>query len=343
MTRHPLLMGVAVMDGLSLLFLIASALTALRILSGWTPGSADRRQIELETAAEGAALHARIAFGFFAVSTVVLIAAMANALPPIVPGAMCGTGVLQATDGRGGRALLFRLLGLVALYLWRTTEDLNRAQPESPLAVSQARALLLAPPAVFLGVMDTVRAAGALSSHGPVSCCAVIYDQVRSVTGTGRTAGIPDGVWVWGFVATGLLLLGAAGWAAAARRPSRTSARLLAVAAILWAPVAAIALVRALAAYHYGVLHHHCPWCLFLVDHHGVGYPLFGALAIIVLEGPAAWVAAGIGWRHPAIAESAALRVRRSGRRIVIAVLLFFLLSTGPALLWRARFGVWMG
>jgi hypothetical protein len=327
MTRHPLLMGIAVMDGLALLLLIAAALTALRILAGWAPGSADRRQIELETAAEGAALHARIAFGFFAVSTVLLIAAIANALPPIVPGAMCGTGVLQATDGRGGRALLFRLLGLAALYLWRTTEDVNRSQPESPLAVPQARVLLLALPAVFLGAVDTVRAAGVLSSHGPVSCCAVIYDRVRSATGAGRTAGLPDGVWVWAFVVAGLLLLGAAGWAAAKRRPSMTSACLPAVASILWVPVAGIALVRVLAAYHYGVLHHHCPWCLFLPDHYGVGYPLFGALAVAVLEGPAAWVAAG----------------RRAGRRIIAAVILFFLLSAGPAILWRLRFGVWMG
>ncbi len=343
MTRHPLLMGVAVMDGLALLFLIASALTALRILAGWMPGSADRRQIALETAAEGAALQARFAFWFFALSTVLLIVAVANALPPIVPGAMCGTGVLQATDGRGARMLFFRLLGLMVLYLWRTTEALNRTRPESPLTVLQSRLLLLAAPVVFLGVVDTVRAAGVLSSHGPVSCCAVIYDQVRSVTQANGLAGLSDAVWVWGFSLSGLLLPISAGWAALNRRPTGAAVRLLAISALLWAPLGAVALVRSLAAYHYGVLHHHCPWCLFLPDHYGVGYPLFGALAVAALEGPAAWAAAAIAGRYPSVSDAGAVRVQQSGRRMVVAVLLFFLLSAGPAILWRLRFGVWMG
>lgn len=343
MIRHPLLMGVAVMDGLALLLLLASGLTAVRVLSGWNPGSADRRQIALETDAEGADLQARFAFWFFALSTVLLIVAVANALPPIVPGAMCGTGVLQATDGRGERALFFRLLGLMALYLWRTTEALNRSRPESPLTILQARLLLLAVPAVFLGVVDTIRAAGVLSSHGPVSCCAVIYDQVRSVTEANGSAGLSDAVWLWGFSLSGLLLLIASGWTTVNRRPTGAAARLLAMGALLWVPLAAVALVRALAAYHYGVLHHHCPWCLFLPDHYGVGYPLFGALAVAALEGPAAWTSAAISSRYPAVSDAAAVRVHLSGRRIVVAVPLFFLLSVGPALLWRLRFGVWMG
>lgn len=343
MIRHPLLMGVAVMDGLALLLLLASALTAVRVLSGWNPGSADRRQIALETAAEGADLQARFAFWFFAMSTVLLIVAVANALPPIVPGAMCGTGVLQATDGRGGRMLFFRLSGMVALHIWRTAQKLNRTRPESPLTVLQARLLLLAAPVVFLGVVDTVRAAGVLASHGPVSCCAVIYDQVRSVTQANGSAGLSDAVWVWGFSLSGLLLLIVAGWATVNRRPTGAAARLLAMGALPWVPMAAVALVRALAAYHYGVLHHHCPWCLFLPDHYGVGYPLFGALAVAALEGPAAWTSAAIAGRYPSVAGVGEARVQQSGRRIVLAVLLFFLLSAGPALLWRLRFGVWMG
>lgn len=343
MIRHPLLMGVAVMDGLALLLLIASALTAVRVLSGWRPGSADRRQIQLETAAEGADLQARFAFWFFAISTVLLIVAIANALPPIVPGAMCGTGVLQAADGRGGRALFFRLLGLAALYIWRTIQNLNRTQPESPLAVLQARVFLLVLPAVFLGVVDTVRAAGRLSSHGPVSCCAVIYDEVRSVTEATSTAGFSDAAWIRGFFLIGLALLIAAGWAAMVRRASRLTVRLLAISALVWVPVGGVALVRALAAYHYGVLHHHCPWCLFLPDHYGVGYPLFGALGATAMEGSAAWASAAVAARYPAVRDACASRVRRSGRRIIVAVLLFVALSAGPALLWRLRFGVWMG
>jgi hypothetical protein len=117
----------------------------------------------------------------------------------------------------------------------------------------------------------------------------------------------------------------------------------MAAAAFLWVPVAAIALVRVLAAYHYGVLHHHCPWCLFLPVHGGVGYPLFGALMVAAFEGAAAWGAAAIAARYPVVEPAGAARVRRSGRRVVAAVLLFFLLSAGPALLWRLRFGVWMG
>jgi hypothetical protein len=163
------------------------------------------------------------------------------------------------------------------------------------------------------------------------------------VTEANGAAGLSDAVWVWGFSLSGLLLLIAAGWATLNRRPTGAAARLLAMTALLWVPLAAVALVRVLAAYHYGVLHHHCPWCLFLPEHHGVGYPLFGSLAVAALEGPAAWAAAAISARFPSVAGAGAARVQQSGRWMVVAVFLFFLLSVGPALLWRLRFGVWMG
>ena len=121
------------------------------------------------------------------------------------------------------------------------------------------------------------------------------------------------------------------------------AARALILVTLVWVPLTTLVLVRLLAPYHYEVLHHHCPWCLFLGEHGMVGYPLFAALLLVVLEVPAALLSGAVGRARPAVAAEATVRVRQAGLRIVVAVLAFVALAGGPALLWRLRHGVWMG
>ena len=104
MIWHPLLIAVVVGDLLGLLLWLVAAATAFRIVIKWVPQSAGREQIQLERRAETARLSAKFSLAVFFLSTVLLIIGLTNVLPEMVPGAMCGTGVLQATDGFGNRA-----------------------------------------------------------------------------------------------------------------------------------------------------------------------------------------------------------------------------------------------
>lgn len=344
MIWHPLLLSVLTMDVLGAAFLSAAAFSAMQIAGNWSPESPGEAQIALERRAETASIQGRIAALLLLLATGVLVIGITGVLPDLVPGAMCGTGVLQATKGAGGRALALRGVALGLLAAWHLLDRLNRSRPESPLATGAARALLLASPAAFLAVYDTIQAVLRLDVHRPVDCCSVIYDQVRAASQAGGGSPVPEAYGIWGLAVGGavILFLGVRMWRSN-RNPGTRITGLVALTAMLWVPVAAFVLVRSLSAYYYGVLQHRCPWCLFLPEHGLVGYPLFGALILIAVEAGAALVCSIVGARVPALAPETRTRSRAAGLRMTLATALFLALSGLPPILWRLRFGVWMG
>lgn len=342
MIAHPLLAAVLVLDLTAVLLVAAGAVTAVRVLLGWAPESSSAAQLGLEARADGAAVLARIAAVTFVAATTLLLVAVSGVLPDVVPGAMCGTGVLQAMGGLGERVFVLRGVALCLLAGWYTVEQLNRSHPRAPLTTATARALLLAAPLLGLAVLDTLRALWSLDVESPVDCCAAVYDRAVPSAGAAPSAVAGDTLILLTFV--GGLVLGALG-AAIGRLPGRlrpAAALALGVGAPAWVGVAAIALVDHLAAYHYGVLHHRCPWCLFLVDHYAIGFALFAALAVVAMEGPLAMLAATLARRGPLIAAAAYRRGAKSGVRVALGVFAFLLIAGVPPLVWRLRFGTWM-
>ncbi|MDP4979186.1 MAG: hypothetical protein NWQ21_07005, partial [Desulfobacterales bacterium] len=168
MIWHPLLIAVVVGDLLSLLLWLGAARTAFQIVIKWVSQSAKREQIQLERRAETARLAAKFSLAIFILSTTLLIIGITNVLPAMVPGAMCGTGVLQATDGLLGRALMVRFLVFFIMTLWLTYEKLNLSRPDAPLTTYNSRVLLLALPFFLLAVITTYRGILRIDAHQPV-------------------------------------------------------------------------------------------------------------------------------------------------------------------------------
>ena len=170
MTGHPLLLSLTAVDLLTLVFLTASFVAVFPVSVRWHPGSASGAQLALERRAEMGALAAHIAAACLLVSTLLLVVAVALSLPGTIPGAMCGTGVLQALGAPGVRALGFRFLALLCLSVWQLLEGLNRSRPEAPLTETVVRILLASSPAVVLAVAETQRALWGLDFGIPVDC-----------------------------------------------------------------------------------------------------------------------------------------------------------------------------
>jgi hypothetical protein len=343
MIWHPILIAVFVGDLISLLLLLAAAKTAFKTIIQWAPQSAGGSQIQLERAVESGELTAKFALAAFLASTLLLLAGITNVLPAVIPGAMCGTGVLQATHGLGGSALFCRFLTLGIVYLWLVLEKLNSLQPDRPLVVGSARVLLLAVPFHVLAVSTTLQAVWQMDAHQSVNCCAVVYDQFQSLAMARQTAGIPNSLWLSAFWMLSILMLLSGLCALRAGASGRVKiSGWLALFALLWVPTAAVVLVKVFAAYYYQVLHHHCPWCLFLPDHKFVGIPLFFSLAVVVLEGPAAFITAKIAVQYPQFVHAAGRRSQVAGIRTLLAVGAFIGMVSLPALFWRLQYGVWM-
>ena len=336
MTRHPLLLAVFTTDILTFLLILGASMTAFRIALHWDPQDTGARQLRLQAQSETAALAVFWAFGLHLFATMALIYAMTNILPGMVPGAMCGTGVLQAMHSGGPRMLIYRLVGLAILWVWWRMENVNLSLPEAPLVTVTARMVLLALPVFGLALQASWQAALSLDFQQPVDCCAVVYDQFHSLQEARRTLGAGNAVWLTSYGPLTLALAATAmtAWKSPGRRWIHL---LLATIAILWLPIAAITLTRVFAAYHYGVLHHHCPWCLFLPEHHLIGFPIWTAWMLVAMESLSALMLSALSVRHHAWDQAA-----RAARNALLAALLFALLSAGPAVWWRLHFGMWL-
>lgn len=337
---HPLVFGIALLDVLALGLLFAGALRAEPVVRGWTPGSASAEQLKLERGMEAASLFGRGGAVVLALSTVALVLAVASVLPTLVPGAMCGTGVIEATEGLGGRALTVRALTLLLLSGWFALDRLDRAAPRAPLAQIVALALLVCAPMAVWGVVDTARALWSLDTHGAVDCCAALYSEMAGAAAEGGAGYGPTALLAFG--AGGALVIALGSWLGLRPRARGPAAYAFAALGLTWTPLAGWVLVTRLAAYHYEVLAHHCPWCLFLPEHGAVGYVLFGALGLLALESAAAAAARFAARAAPELERVAAARIQRAGRRSAVAVAIFLAVAVGPALSWYWRFGVWM-
>jgi hypothetical protein len=343
MIWHPLQLTALAALFIGLLLLTAAAVKAFRIVIGWNPASADRAQISLEIEAEAAVVMARWALWITLFSIVLMILGITNVFPALIPGAMCGTGVMQAMSPAGTGFLILNFILLGILLFWNTLEKLGRRRPDYPLARLGARLLLLALPVAALAFVQSVSAAFEVDTHRPVDCCAVVYDQYRTLSEAQSISGLSDGFWLtaWGSLSVLLLFLGLLVRRSATALTLKWNGLLAATAAI-WVPVAAITLTDILSAYHYGVLQHRCPWCLFLLQHRAVGFPLFGALAVIGFESLTAFLLPAVVKNDPQMLPSAFDRSRIAAGRIIVALFVFLILTALPPLFWQLRFSVWI-
>jgi hypothetical protein len=345
---HPLSLSIVALDLLSLTFALAASLTALRVLLSWDPSTTSPSQVALEAATDGASLATRYGLGFFVAGSLLLVLGIAQGFPSLVRGAMCGTGVMEAMGPLGPRALILRGLALAALWVTGSIDRLNRGLPRSPAIPLVSRWQLLTLPLIVLAALATARALLSLDPYAPVDCCQAVYDNFSSLSAARSSFGIADTLWLGAFGLGGLILGIVVLWSwrvvslAEASRTQAIASWLLPLVVLSWVPLAGLSLVRVLAAYHYEVLFHHCPWCLFLPLHGAVGYPLFGALTVLGLEAMAFAAASRLAAKEPAFALVARQRKRRALIAIAVSLLVFLALTLLPAVMWRVAKGVWL-
>ena len=340
MIWHPLVWAFWVAAATGGLLYATGAVQAVDVVLNWTPARADIDQLRRERHAETAVLLGHWALGCLTAAAMLGLVGIAVVWQRMVPGAMCGTGVLQAMGTDGSRAMIFWGVTLMILYGWRTLDCLDSHHPEGRLTRAGARVMICAAPFFVLALFFSWQTLMRIENVPPVSCCAAVYDQVLDEAPGFAAMKRLGPVSLWGSLAGSATLLVLA--VLAIRFPDRGSGALRCAIAFPWSIVATVSVKQVWSAYYYQVLSHPCPWCLFLPDYHGVGFFIFGCMAVAVLESVALWLAARTRSRHPALADPAGRRIRRSAWRIAVAVTGFTLLTVGPAIAWRLRTGVWI-
>ena len=344
MIWHPLLISVVIGDLLSLLLWLGAAIAAFQMIVKKVEQSVKREKIALEQRTKSARLFTKFSLVIFFLSTALLIIGITNVLPKNVAGSMCGTGVLQATDGLGGQALMYRFIVFIIMMFWLTLDKLNFSRPDAPLTMYNARLVLLALPFFLLTVHTTFSSFHRMDSHQPVDCCTLVHDQFGNLAAARQINSIPDTFWVWTFwLLTGLLLICAV-WSIKTNHTTREKVTgILTAVTIIWVPLAAISLVRVYGVEFHQVLLHDCPWCLFLPEHKFVGIPLFGALIIVILEGPLSYLSAKTAVNFPELFPQAMHRSKLAVLKLLVAVVAYAGLVAAPAIYWRLIYGGWFG
>ena len=324
----------------SLLYVVA-AWRAMDVAVNWTPMQADHDQLRRERHAETATWLGHGSMVCLTTAAMMGLVGIALVWHRIVPGAMCGTGVLQAMGISGRRAMLFWGLTLILLYGWQVLDRLDSHHPQGVLIPANSRLLITAAPFLTLSLFYSWQALMRVETAPPVSCCAAVYDQVLSNASESEIMARLTAGSLWGSLIGGVVLPVAALWAAI-RAPNRGTGMLFAAMAIGWSVLAAMAVKHTWSAYYYQVLSHPCPWCLFLPDYHGAGFFIFACLSVVALEGVAFWAADHTRRHYALLAAPANGRCRQAAWRIISAIIGFTLLTVGPALAWRLHTGVWM-
>lgn len=344
MIWHPQALAVWTGDLLALAIGCDAVRRLIMALPQWDPASGDRLQLLRERSLELAAFQGLWVFMFQAGSLVVFLLGCSNVWSAIVPGAMCGTGVLQAMGAYGNQTLLFRTAALLVLFAWWTASRIDRHHPEGPLRPFMGRLFLLGFPLMLLGIVTWGRAVAAVDPAKAVDCCAVVY-----AAATRHAPPVPLDTGPGGHQWIAVCLAGAALIAAAGlvrwKHPTWGGpwvAILLGCFTMGWVWAAVQALRFGFGPYIYEVLQHPCPWCLFLPEHGGVGVVLFGALAVVCLEQTAAGVSAVIARSQPDLRDAAMARLRTTQWRTAAAVIVFCTVSAAPVIRWRIHFGGWM-
>ncbi len=340
MIWHPLVWAFWVTAATGGWLYATGAIRSVDVLLNWTPARADSDQLRRERHAEMAALLGRWALGCLAAAATLGLVGIAVVWHRVIPGAMCGTGVLQAMGTDGSRALIFWGVTLAVLYSWRVLDSLDSQLTQGVLTQAGARVMISAAPFLVLAAFFSWQALMRLENVPPVSCCAAVYDQVLSDSPE-FTAGpslVPIALWCCLAGGAALLVLAVS----TIRFPDRPSGAMMATLAIVWGIGATVAVKQVWSAYHYQVLSHPCPWCLFLPDYHGAGFFIFGCVAVVVMQSIALWLADRTRRRYPVLADPAAKRIRRSAWLILIGLMGFSILTVGPAIAWRLHAGVWL-
>jgi len=343
MIWHPLVLAMILLDSISLVLLSSSLFTSLNIVVHWNESLSDRFQIALERKSHHFSLVITITFYTFIFTSLLWLIGLTTLFPPLIPGAMCGTGVLQAMGPSGYRVLTFRLLFLFLVMIWSSLDHINKQHPLGPLVHLTNRIFLLAAPFFYLAFIDTCRSVHSLAAAPPVNCCAVLYEVVEGKASPFFFSFLTDRFVLWMFLFSSIVLMG--GGIILIVKHGLIHHRLLllhAAFSMWWVGWAVLATVRIFTVYHYEVLSHSCPWCLFLPEHGAIGFPLLIALFFVVTGSTRAYISSWVITSHPELKSTGLKWWKRNLMLSCLFQILFLLVILWPAISWRIKYGMWL-
>ncbi|MBX3247052.1 MAG: hypothetical protein KF901_07720 [Myxococcales bacterium] len=259
---------------------LAALFVAWRVLRHWRVGATSEGQLALERRAELVATQVQAGL-FLSLTSLVLTVLAADRSADAIRGAMCAWGVFDST-AVGLWPLATSAAAALACALWLVLHRLDLRLEEPRLTRTKFLALNVVAPLVVLDLGVFAAFASQLDFDVVASCCSVGLDGFagRGAQGAGAGPGATFFALSLGLCAVAIAVLC---WSA--RRPSRASGLLAALASVAATTTTLPAVLLYVAPHAYELPHHRCPFCLLHAGANGIGWPLFGGLFLATTLG----------------------------------------------------------
>ena len=266
MILTPEVLALLILDALFLFFGIVAFLLSIKIFLKWDMDASTQEQYSLE---KQSYLSATIIKYIFAIKLPLFLFFVftLDKISTLLTGAMCGAGVVDATD-YGAYLLMLKLLNLYLFGFWLTIHYLDIKSPDLPYTRVKFEFFIVA--FLFLLVEIVLEGVmfGSIDIDKMVSCCGTLY----SSSSNSAMAGI------FSIDREVLLTLFYGNFVLMALFYWMRWGYLYAVANLSFVIVALMSLIEFFGTYIYELPTHHCPFCFLQSDYYYVGYLLYSLL-----------------------------------------------------------------
>lgn len=262
---------------------VVASVNGVQIIHGWDLVSGAERQLQLERKTYLISTLLNFAFSCEVLS-LFLFVLTADRLHPLLIGAMCAAGTLNAND-YGYWTLCLKIVNVVLCGVWMLYNYVDNRGYDYPLIKQKYAAILVMTVFLILEGVLFMNYWLRLEPQIITSCCGTIFNE-DAETLTGEIAHLPSIPMKIAYGIHFLATLAAAGYFLLRDRGARVFSFFAATLFI----TALLSIVSFISLYIYELPTHHCPFCLLQREYHYVGYPLYGALFVACITGGGAGI-----------------------------------------------------
>jgi len=317
MILTPEVLVILILDAIFLFFALIAFVLSIKIFLKWDMDATTKEQYNLE---KQSYLSATIIKYIFVIKLPLFLFFVftLDKISTLLTGAMCGAGVVDATD-YGSYLLMLKLFNIYLFGFWLTLHFADIKSPNLPFTRLKFEFFILA--FLFLVIEIVLEGVmfGSIDIDKMVSCCGTLYSS-SSTSAIGAIFSIDT---------TLLLTIFYLNFVAMIFFYIVKYRYIFALTNLIFLVVALISLIQFFGTYIYQLPTHHCPFCFLQSDYYFVGYLLYSLLFLGSFYGMRVGVLKMLG-------------EDRDGKISIIFSTLYVVLVTVYPIIYFVRNGVWL-
>lgn len=327
MLLHPGIISLIVGDGIVLLLVFSASMSGIRIIQRWDITSSSEEQLIYERKTYLISSLAQYALAFETISLFLFIYA-AEDIHPLLAGAMCATGSLNANP-YGFPALYAKIAAFFASAAWITINKTDNKAEDYPLVKIKYRLL----PVVFLmlvaGFILQLQYFLKIKPDVITSCCGAAFSEKGEGIASSLAAFqvIPAKILFCSILA---VLISTA--TAVYKTQQKPFAYILSIFSFMFFIVSVIAIISFISPYFYQLPSHHCPFDILQREYYYVGYLLYASLFIGSFFGMITGIAEPFK-KIPSLTKLILKAQKKWSLHTIIWLIIFALTASAPMIL----------